>query len=126
MNTLTQQRTELVSLLTGAGLQAVSYLPARPNPPVAIVSPNQPWLEQGAQFGQYRSKFTVLLLTRTADNEVVTEQLDAMAVQVAVALAEGRFTLRGVDQPQSFQVGSAAYLGATCDVTVDDWLEVGE
>lgn len=123
-NTLTNLRQELADTLTGAGLEAVAFLPERPNPPVAVVSPSQPYLKPGDTFGQHTATLTVLLLTRTATNEIATEALDDMIVTVAVALTDTQFSMSEADQPASFQVGTAKYLGCTIDVSRTGFLEV--
>lgn len=123
-NTLSTLRGELAAILDGAGLAAVAYLPERPNPPMAIVSPAQPYVELGDTFGSFTVKLTALLLTRTATNETATEELDAMVTKLAIAVAESKFRLAAADQPASFQVNNATYLGLTCDVSWTGYLEV--
>lgn len=124
-NTLTIARGELKDLLVDAGLTAVNYLPERPQPPMVIVTPGQPYLRRGEQFGTHVIGLTVLLLANKATNEVMTEELDDMiaAVTVAVFTAKG-FNLKQVDPPSQFQVGNAQYLGCTADVTVTGVVEV--
>lgn len=123
-NTLTTVRGSLAAVLDGAGLPTVDHLPERPNPPIAIISPGQPYLTRGDTFGSFAIQLTVVLLTRTATNEVATEALDEMTTRLAVAVAESKFTLTAVDQPQSFQVNTANYLGVTVDIALTTCLEV--
>lgn len=125
MNTLTDARAELVDLLTEAGLTAVPFLPERPQPPLAIVTPGHPYLIRGEQFGQHKIGLTVMLLTATANNEQATKGLDAMIATMATAVfAADGWRLGQVDPPQQIQVGTAGYLGCVADVTCTAVLEV--
>lgn len=124
MNTLTDLRDQLAAVLDSAGITALSYLPERPNPPVAVVSPAQPYVERGDTFGSFHVKLTALLLTRTATNELATTGLDRMIAGAAIAVADSVFRLVSTDQPASFQVNNATYLGATVDVAWTGHLEV--
>lgn len=124
-NTLTDTRTALQTLLSGAGLRVTPYLPDLPTPPLVILTPGQPYLQRGDRFGTHQITLTVLLLTTRATSEVMTEQLDEMIATLAVTVynADG-FTLGTVDSPSQFTVGTAKYLGTTVDVTHTDVLEV--
>lgn len=126
MNTLTQVRDELATLLTKQGLSAKSYLPERPDPPVAVVSPGSPYLESGGSFGSFTAKFTVLLLVRTGTNEKSTEALDAMLARAVIAVSGSELKLAAVDQPALIKVNNADYLGVTMDVTWTGYLEVDD
>lgn len=124
-NTLTDTRAALRTLLTGAGLQVVSYLPERPTPPLVIVTTGQPYVQRAERYGQHTITLTTLLLTAKATNEVMTEQLDEMIATLAITVwnSDG-FDLGPVDSPSQFTVGTANYLGTTVDVTAVDVLEV--
>lgn len=123
-NTLSTLRAELASVLGDAGLTAVSYLPERPNPPIAVISPAQPYLEPGDTFGSFTFKLTALLLTRTATSETATGELDELIAKTVIAVAGSRFRMVSVDQPAAFQVNNANYLGATIDVAYTGYVEV--
>ncbi len=124
-NTLTTARAALTTLLTDAGMQAVSFLPERPTPPLAIVTPGQPYLQRADQFEQFKVGLSVLLLTRTAANEVASDELDEMIATLTVAVFEtDGYRLARVDAPNQFQVNNAQYLGCVADVSVTDVIEV--
>lgn len=124
-NSLTTTRTRLRDLLAGAGLTSVDYLPERPQPPMVIVVPGQPYLQRGERFGQHKIGLTILMLTRTATNERASEELDELITTATIAVfnADG-FSLDRVEAPHQFQVNNATYLGCTADVTTADQLEV--
>lgn len=123
-NTLSVLREGLVSILSGAGLEVVSYLPSRPNPPIAIVTSGQPYVSPADRFGFHTVTLTVLLLTRKAENDQATANLDWMIAQAAVAVTDSDFALAEADQPASFQVNNTTYLGCTLDITYSCHLEV--
>ena len=87
MSTLTAHRALLTGVLTAAGINAVGYLQERPNPPVAIVTAGSPYLAPGPSFGTFTAAYSVLLITRTAVNEVSTTELDNLIATAVVALA---------------------------------------
>ncbi len=128
MNSLTAQRQALAALLTAArvaGVSVIDYMPERPQPPLVIVAPGTPYLVPGTTFGTFTTRFTLILLTRTGPNEVVTADLDDLVATVVVTVAASTdFTVVEVSTPASFAANGATYLGATIDVTtiapVDD------
>jgi hypothetical protein len=140
MNSLTAQRQALAALLEAgmvAGEQFVSYgfpvtvvdyMPERPQPPLVIVAPGSPYLVPGQTFGTFITRFTLIVLTRTGPNEVVTADLDDLVATVVVTVAASDdFDVVEVSTPASFSANGATYLGATVDVTttapVDDGRE---
>ena len=127
MNTLREHRDHLVTLLTGAGINAAAYLQERPNPPVAIVVPGSPYVTAGSQFGTFKASFTILLITRTATNEVATAALDDMIATTLVAVAgDATFGIDTVDQPSQITVNGAVYLAVMIDVSTTSAIETRE
>lgn len=127
MNTLTAHRARLVEVLSAADINAVAYLQERPNPPVALVVPGSPYLTGGPQFGTFKVAYSVLLITRTAVNEVSTAELDQMIATSVVALSNASdVDVAQADAPAQMNVNGAVYLTSIIDVTVTSHIDTEE
>lgn len=121
MNTLQRLRGDLRDLFTEAGFTITTHLPERIVPPLAIVAPGSPYLEDGESFGKYRARFTVFLVCATGTNDTVTDQLDELVASAVVALDDSPWLTERVDQPSMLEHGRASFLSTTIDVaTVTD------
>ena len=108
-NTLKAARDELALLLTSAGVSVHSYIPERITPPVAVIEPGSPYMEEGTTFCEFQVRFNVVLLAAHATNENATNHLDQAICDIIDKV--DTFDLEGVEQPLAFEAGTASYLG---------------
>ena len=118
-NTLLQARQELALLLSAAGVSVFSYLPEKVVPPVAVIEPGQPYMQQGDTFTAFTVRLNVILLAAPASNETATAELDQAICEVVDAVES--FFVGDIDQPSTFTSGGIDYLGTRLEFyTVKD------
>lgn len=83
---LTRERQWVADVLTDAGIPATPHVPARPNPPVAMVLPGNPYIEPGDTFDTRRLHLVVQIVVGSADNAAVTVALDGYVATALDAL----------------------------------------
>ena len=108
-NTLKATRDELALQLTSAGVTVVPFIPERIVPPVALIEPGSPYIENGETFCEFRVALSVVVLAASATNDEATSHLDQVICDVIDQV--DTFLLDSVDQPGSFEVGGGQYLG---------------
>jgi len=109
MNTLASCRSELRLLLAGTGVPVFEFIPERFTPPVLVLEPGSPFMEQGETFCEFDVSFNVIALATSATNEMATEQVDQLICDVLDAV--DTWNVVSVDSPSAFEVNSANYLG---------------
>lgn len=114
MTTLTALREELATALQGAGMEATEFVPSLVNPPVAIISPAQPYVqevfEQKTFDHDYKVTLTVRLVAAREDNEEATSELDSLIEDLLVATYDAWEAEIG--QPFRYEVNGSIYLAA--------------
>ena len=88
MSTLTDSRKAVADALTSAGIKAFAYAPDQISPPMAIVLPADPYIEQGPRFGNMTVRFVVTAVTRRAANHKAIEDLDTLIELVVDTLED--------------------------------------
>lgn len=115
--TLQQVLTQVKQDLEGAGFKSFDYLPSRVNPPVAIVSPGQPFVEQGTTFTSFKVVLDVVLVAGRADNEKSTYQLYDLINAAIFNL--GDWHIDTVQRPYQLDTGGVFYLATTVTISND-------
>jgi hypothetical protein len=116
-NTLAACRNELRLLLGAAGVEVHAHIPERVVPPVALLEPGSPYMEQGDTFCDFIVRMNVVLLVRNGDNDVATAELDAL-ICLAVDAVD-TWDVQQVEQPAAFDMNGATYLGARVTLRSD-------
>jgi hypothetical protein len=120
-NTLKSVRREISVQLTAAGVSTYEWIPARVITPAAIIEAGSPYMEQGETFTDFLVRMNVVLLATTAANDVATSALDALICTVIDAL--DTFDIEGVNQPETFEINGAPYLGARVNLVTSKDLQ---
>lgn len=110
-------RAALETLFNNAGFNVSAFVPDRITPPLAIIAPSGDWVTGGDTFGMFRIAFDVTLVTQTASNAKVTDELDQMVDDAiaAVTTATG-FYCGSVGSPSYLSVQNAEFLSASMTV----------
>ncbi len=109
MNTLASCRAELQLLLGAAGVTVYDHIPERVVPPVALLEPGSPYMEQGDTFCDFIIRFNCVLLVANGTNDKATETLDQLICEAVDAV--DTWDAVTVEQPNPFEVNGATYLG---------------
>lgn len=110
-------RSALATLIEGAGVSCVEFVPERITPPIAIMEPTSEWIASGETYGEWRIGFDVTLITQTASNGKATNKLDEMVEDVlnAVNDAAGFYT-QSVSSPAVVAANNAEYLSVALTI----------
>ena len=120
-NTLRAARDELRLLLGTTGVRVETVVPGRVTPPVAVIEPGTPYMEQGETFDDFAVRFNVVLFAASADNLESTDQLDQLVCDVIDAV--DTWVVEGVDQPSAFDVNGSLFLGTRIALLCDKDLQ---
>lgn len=114
---IVEARGALETLLDDAGFNVSAFVPERITPPIAVMEPAGDWIVSGDTFGVFRIGFNVTLVTQTASNAKVTDELDQMVDDLldAVASASG-FYASQVSAPSLLSVQNAEFYSTTITV----------
>lgn len=121
MNALTQTRMDVADTLTAAGLNAVDTIPERITPPVAVIMPGSPYVEDGTTFTNTLIRLVVRVITANATNETMANQLDDAIADTLIALKADQWNV-SVDEPFVLAVQNAEFPAA--DITITNWIEI--
>jgi hypothetical protein len=110
-------RAALETLFDTAGFTVKAFVPDRITPPMAIITPAGNWVESADTFASFRIGFDVTLITQTASNAKVTDELDQMVDDAiaAVTVAPG-FYCGSVGAPTYLSVQNAEFLSVAMTV----------
>jgi hypothetical protein len=111
-----KEAKEALATVLNAAVTTVDHIPARIVPPVAIISPGSPYLEDGNTFGKLSVRLEVSIVAPTKANDTSTDQLDSLIEDVLVALYNNKYGVESVSQPYAMETGNATYLAATVSV----------
>lgn len=125
MNTLRSLRGEITTRLTEAGFSVLPFLPERIAPPVAIIAAGSPYLESGATYGTFETRFTVILVCATGTNETTTNALDDLLTAAIVSLDGAGWGIERADQPTMLSHGNASYLTTNIDIVTTTGIDDG-
>lgn len=110
-------RAALETLFTTAGFTVSAFVPDRITPPVAIIVPSGDWVQSADNFAQFRIGFDVTLVTQTASNAKVTDELDQMVDDAIAAVTNAvGFYCGTVGAPSYLSVQNAEFLSVTMTV----------
>ena len=101
-NVLTDARNDIAAAITDAGIEGLAvwaYVPNGVVAPAAVVKPADPYLVPGRVMGEYEITLDVRLLLARGTNEVLTQVLDGLIVDVTNALRDAGFAVRQVSAP---------------------------
>ena len=88
-NPITEARQDVKAALEAVpGLNVYEFVPERITPPVAIVTPDDTYVQPGRVLGEFEVGLRVRLYAKTATNKVVTQALDELIVNVVNALRD--------------------------------------
>lgn len=113
--------TEAKTSLEGAGMKVTDYLPERINPTLAIISPSEPFVEEGLTFTSFKVSLDVVLVAGRASNEVSTTELYDLIETALFNL--GDWTVANVQRPYQLEANGAYYLATT--VSINQNMEIG-
>lgn len=110
-------RNALLTILEDAGIRASEVVPERITPPIAVIEPAADWVVSGDVFGNFRVGFDVTVITPTASNAKVSENLDDAVDEVISAIMNASgFYVSAVAAPSLLSVQNAEFLTATMTV----------
>ena len=115
MNTLAQARQEIKLVLDRAGYSVSTFVPARPTPPLVVLEPGEPYMEEGETFSSFNVRFQLICLAAVATNEKATEALDQMIMDIVDELET--YFIDSVERPGSFEANGVSYLGTTIQIS---------
>lgn len=113
--TLKAVLTEVKDVLAGVGFKSFDYLPERVNPPVAIVAPGEPFVEEGDTFTTMLTRLDVVLVAGKASNKNSTYELYDLIDTAIFNL--GDWHIDGVQRPYQLETGGAFYLATTVTIS---------
>lgn len=119
MSVLAELREELQGFLTEGGITAFDHIPARVQPPVAVVAAGSPYILEvfdAKTFNHdYQVRMEVTLIANQATNDIATDTLDDLICDTLIALAD--HWEAEVSQPFQLEVNNAVYLAATVSIS---------
>lgn len=119
--TLDQLRNDLAEIIASAtDVQVFPYLAPRIAPPVALVTPSNPYIESDEQaaLGELVVNFRVDISSAVQSNVEETNALDELIELALGGLMGSVFLVKTVSPPYGLQIGTATYLSATIEVAV--------
>lgn len=114
---LTEMRTQVVTDLETAGINAIEYVKETILPPVAVVVPADPYIEPGDVFGMHVVFLHVLLIGGKGTSNTAAKNIDSMIEDVISALDD--WDLTEVTQPGEVTLKGNQYLGAVINIQQD-------
>lgn len=118
---LAELRADLKESLESVGIKAFEYLPERVQPPIALITPSDPYVEQGSTYTLFDIGLTVTLITAKATNPVATAALDEL-IENAI-IATGDWLIDKVGAPFLLEANNAQFLAAR--LTLTQQIEIG-
>lgn len=113
MATLTDLRKEVVDALNDGGIVAVHFVEEVNNPPIALVVPDSPYLDQvETAFGEWNVNLSVVLAAASGTNETVTFDVDELIEKAIGILKEAGWDVTEVSQPGTVTVNGSPFVGA--------------
>lgn len=114
---IVEARGAVETLLNDAGFNVSAFVPERITPPVAVMEPSSDWVVSGDVFGAYRIGFDVTLITRTASNAKVTDEIDQMLDELIVAVSSAAgFYCGSAGKPFDMNVNGADYYAVSVTI----------
>lgn len=121
MSSLATLRQDLKDELELQGLKVEAFLPERIQPPIALVSASDPYVEQGLTNCLFKVSLRVTLVAAKSVNEKATNALDEM-IESAI-LATGDWFIDSISEPFMLEANNAKYL--SCTVRLNQEIEIG-
>lgn len=120
MSALAQVRTIVTTALEQIevpGLVVFDHIPGRFTPPALLVLPADPYVDQGETFGEVTVHLAVAAVTPLGPNPTQSTDLEALAEEAFVALAQADLEPFQISAPFTFEVNGIAHLG--CSILID-------
>lgn len=87
MNVITEARKEVAQALSSLEVPVYAYIPGEIDGETVLVTPGSPYVTPGQVMGEFRVALSLRLFApQGAENEVVSEALDELIVNVCAAL----------------------------------------
>lgn len=117
MSAIRDQVAELVQLLEAADLTVYGEVPEAATAPFVYVLEDEPWIEPGTTFGNFRLRVQLVCVAEAGTNTYQADQLADLVTTVITALviSKGPFTLAaaGVSQPGEMTQNGQSCLGCS-------------
>ena len=114
---IVEARAALETLLDDAGFNVSAFVPERITPPIAVIEPAGDWIVSGDTYGTFRVAFDVTLITQTASNAKVTDEIDQQVDDFLNAIADASgFYCGSASAPTYLSVQNADFLSVTLTV----------
>lgn len=119
MNTLSELRKDIATVLDEAGIRAIDFNSTKIVPPVAVVIPDEQYLtvRTGDRFGSYNVAIQVLLLGPKAVEKVAAEEMDKLILK-AVASLDEEFDVVNVSAPGEASLNGVNYFGSIINIEI--------
>lgn len=105
--------------MAGTGIEVIDYIPEVVNPPLAIVSAGDPYVQESFDEktfdSDYKVNMKVRLVASPVQNEVATDDLDDYITATLIAL-NGSWETE-VSQPFMYEVNGYVYLAADLNLS---------
>lgn len=119
MNALSQTRQDVSDTLVEAGIVATDSIPDRITPPIAVIMPGNPYVEDGNTTTNVAIQLVVRVITNVATNEVMADALDDVISAVVIALKADQWTV-SVSEPFALAANNTEY--PAVDITISNWI----
>ncbi|TGY35040.1 hypothetical protein E5344_12200 [Microbacterium laevaniformans] len=96
---LTDERQEVADLLTEAGFSGTVHVPSVPLPPLAMVLPGSPYLDEGELFGERAMRLDIWVVAGQGDTPSLADGLDEQIAGIVQTLEGDGITVESVAQP---------------------------
>ena len=116
MSELMTVATDIAQALKDAGLTAFPFLPNRITPPIAVVQAGSPFMEPGGSFGEFKTRWEIILVAPTGVNAVATEKLYALLEDAIVSLVDSKYSVEEVSKPYALEVSNATYVAVNIKI----------
>lgn len=124
MTTLSELRTALAACMSDAGLPVSETLPGRFTPPIAVLVPGSPYIDEADTYGAFTVRHDVVVISGIGDNESVTKRLDELIANTVGAVTDSHeFYLESAAQPALYTHNQQDYLACVISVYAREPLE---
>lgn len=106
---LSTERQLISDTLSLAGIKVYDHVPARLQPPAAVLIAGSPYLVPGERFGTFKVAWNISLIAGTAPNDQATDALDSLIEDAVVAVVNAGYDLEQVSEFGVFPSNNAEY-----------------
>jgi len=118
MSELMTVSNNIAQTLKDAGLTAFPYIPARINPPLAVIAAGSPFVSsEGVAFGEFKTRWEITVIAPTGANDVSTEKLYDLVEDSIVALVNSKYIVDEAGKAYALEANGAMY--AAIDIKIN-------